>query len=163
MPLKAEAGRKREKKRQIQNCESNCWPMRQLCHLSFPRKNETFKVSRNHALIMQKHATTPFLFCCYRPADTNKNVMMADAKVELPYKTARTPVKSAAASAASAGQTGSEPSAAGTGSSGLTSPSPLGMDKSTLKVHLPNGSFNVVRFGDATDIKVCVKVKFDHH
>ena len=31
----------------------------------------------------------------------------------------------------------------------------LGMDKSTLKVHLPDGSFNVVRFGDATDIKVC--------
>ena len=30
----------------------------------------------------------------------------------------------------------------------------LGMDKSTLKVHLPDGSFNVVRFGDATDIKV---------
>jgi focal adhesion kinase 1 len=27
------------------------------------------------------------------------------------------------------------------------------MDKSTLKVHLPDGSFNVVRFGDATDIK----------
>ena len=27
-------------------------------------------------------------------------------------------------------------------------------DKSTLKVHLPNGGFNVVKFGDATDIKV---------
>ena len=38
----------------------------------------------------------------------------------------------------------------------LTMPgSQLGMDKSTLKVHLPDGSFNVVRFGDATDIKVC--------
>ena len=33
-------------------------------------------------------------------------------------------------------------------------PENLGMDKSTLKVHLPDGSFNVVRFGDATDIKV---------
>jgi hypothetical protein len=27
-------------------------------------------------------------------------------------------------------------------------------DKSTLKVHLPNGGFNIVKFGDATDIKV---------
>lgn len=27
------------------------------------------------------------------------------------------------------------------------------LDKSTLKVHLPNGTFNVVRFGDAADIK----------
>lgn len=27
-------------------------------------------------------------------------------------------------------------------------------DKSTLKVYLPNGGFNVVKFGDATDIKV---------
>jgi hypothetical protein len=27
-------------------------------------------------------------------------------------------------------------------------------DKSTLKVHLPNGGFNVVKFGDATDMKV---------
>ncbi len=27
-------------------------------------------------------------------------------------------------------------------------------DKSTLKVHLPNGGFNVVKYGDATDIKV---------
>ena len=26
-------------------------------------------------------------------------------------------------------------------------------DKSTLKVYLPNGGFNVVKFGDATDIK----------
>ena len=29
-------------------------------------------------------------------------------------------------------------------------------DKSTLKVYLPNGGFNVVKFGDATDIKVIV-------
>ena len=28
------------------------------------------------------------------------------------------------------------------------------MDKSILKVHLPNGGFNVVKCGDATDIKV---------
>ena len=28
------------------------------------------------------------------------------------------------------------------------------MDKSTLRVHLANGGFNVVKFGDATDIKV---------
>ena len=27
-------------------------------------------------------------------------------------------------------------------------------DKSTLKVHLPSGGFNVVKFGDATDVKV---------
>ena len=27
-------------------------------------------------------------------------------------------------------------------------------DKSTLKVYLPNGGFNIVKFGDATDIKV---------
>ena len=33
-------------------------------------------------------------------------------------------------------------------------PSPVDRDKSTLKVHLPNGGFNVVKFGDATDIKV---------
>ena len=30
----------------------------------------------------------------------------------------------------------------------------LSPDKSTLKVYLPNGGFNVVKFGDATDIKV---------
>ena len=28
------------------------------------------------------------------------------------------------------------------------------MDKSILKVHLPNGGFNVVKCGEATDIKV---------
>jgi hypothetical protein len=28
------------------------------------------------------------------------------------------------------------------------------MDKSTLRVYLANGGFNVVKFGDATDIKV---------
>ena len=28
------------------------------------------------------------------------------------------------------------------------------MDKSILKVHLPNGGFNVVKCGDATDIRV---------
>ena len=31
-------------------------------------------------------------------------------------------------------------------------------DKSTLKVHLPNGGFNVVKYGDATDIKVRLKL-----
>ena len=30
------------------------------------------------------------------------------------------------------------------------------MDKSILKVHLPNGGFNVVKCGDATDVKVGV-------
>ncbi|XP_015113261.1 focal adhesion kinase 1 isoform X2 [Diachasma alloeum] len=36
-----------------------------------------------------------------------------------------------------------------------TSPhgSPTPMDKTTLKVHLPNGGFNVVKFGDAIDVK----------
>ena len=33
-------------------------------------------------------------------------------------------------------------------------------DKSTLKVHLPNGGFNVVKYGDATDIKVRFFVHF---
>ena len=28
------------------------------------------------------------------------------------------------------------------------------MDKSILKVYLPNGGFNVVKCGDATDVKV---------
>jgi hypothetical protein len=32
------------------------------------------------------------------------------------------------------------------------------LDKSTLKVHLPNGSFNVVRFGDAADIKGIIQL-----
>lgn len=31
---------------------------------------------------------------------------------------------------------------------------PTDRDKSTLKVFLPSGCFNVVKFGDATDIKV---------
>ena len=31
-------------------------------------------------------------------------------------------------------------------------------DKSTLKVHLPNGGFNIVKFGDATDIKVRIEL-----
>lgn len=35
-------------------------------------------------------------------------------------------------------------------------------DKSTLKVHLPNGGFNVVKFGDATDIKVCRNIRATH-
>lgn len=28
------------------------------------------------------------------------------------------------------------------------------MERSILKVHLPNGGFNMVKYGDATDIKV---------
>ena len=28
------------------------------------------------------------------------------------------------------------------------------MDRSILKVHLPNGGFNMVKYGDATDVKV---------
>lgn len=28
------------------------------------------------------------------------------------------------------------------------------VDRSILKVHLPNGGFNMVKYGDATDIKV---------
>ncbi|KAG5319541.1 FAK1 kinase, partial [Pseudoatta argentina] len=31
--------------------------------------------------------------------------------------------------------------------------SPIPMDKATLKVHLPNGGFNVVKFGDAIDVR----------
>ncbi|XP_076476489.1 focal adhesion kinase 1 isoform X3 [Bombus vancouverensis nearcticus] len=31
--------------------------------------------------------------------------------------------------------------------------SPTPMDKATLKVHLPNGGFNVVKFGDAIDVR----------
>ena len=32
------------------------------------------------------------------------------------------------------------------------------MDKSILKVHLPNGGFNVVKCGDATDIRVRIHI-----
>ena len=28
------------------------------------------------------------------------------------------------------------------------------MDRSILKIHLPNGGFNMVKYGDATDVKV---------
>lgn len=28
------------------------------------------------------------------------------------------------------------------------------MERSILKVHLPNGGFNMVKYGDATDVKV---------
>nr|CAD7420094.1 unnamed protein product [Timema poppensis] len=34
--------------------------------------------------------------------------------------------------------------------------SPDRLDKATLKVHLPNGGFNIVKFGDAIDVKVSV-------
>lgn len=29
-------------------------------------------------------------------------------------------------------------------------------DKSTLKVYLPNGGCNIVKYGDATDVRVCL-------
>ena len=35
---------------------------------------------------------------------------------------------------------------------------PQTADKGTLKVHLPNGTFNVVRFGDAADIKGIIQL-----
>ena len=85
---------------------------------------------------------------------------MTDFDVELPYKTAATGRKpdnilcdrNGGVIGSRVG--GSNPAASNNGVS-LSSPSNiLGMDKSTLKVHLPDGSFNVVRFGDATDIKV---------
>ena len=66
--------------------------------------------------------------------------------VELPYKTAKS----------SPMMQGASGSPLASGSYSLATGS-LGMDKSTLKVHLPDGSFNVVRFGDATDIKVSCK------
>lgn len=36
------------------------------------------------------------------------------------------------------------------------------LDKSTLKVHLPNGTSHVVKFGDATDIKVRLQFSYTH-
>ena len=82
---------------------------------------------------------TPFF--CRRPHPHHPEHFKSSASKmseELPYKTA-----AASASHQQPRET-------------LISPvgSNLGMDKSTLKVHLPDGSFNVVRFGDATDIKV---------
>ena len=72
--------------------------------------------------------------------------------VELPYKTAKSSPKHLPAMM---NQSGMSPVLSGNpvalGSYSLATGS-LGMDKSTLKVHLPDGSFNVVRFGDATDI-----------
>ncbi|XP_046418718.1 focal adhesion kinase 1 isoform X7 [Neodiprion virginianus] len=44
----------------------------------------------------------------------------------------------------------------GVGGGGRGTPphgSPTPMDKATLKVHLPNGGFNVVKFGDAIDVR----------
>ena len=37
--------------------------------------------------------------------------------------------------------------------SSVMTPTSAAADKSTLKVYLPNGGFNVVKFGDATDIR----------
>lgn len=79
--------------------------------------------------------------------------------VELPYKTAKSSPKHLPAMM---NQSGMSPVLSGNpvalGSYSLATGS-LGMDKSTLKVHLPDGSFNVVRFGDATDIKVSITAK----
>ncbi|XP_014476584.1 PREDICTED: focal adhesion kinase 1 isoform X5 [Dinoponera quadriceps] len=36
--------------------------------------------------------------------------------------------------------------------------SPTPMDKATLKVHLPNGGFNVVKFGDAIDVRSIISL-----
>ena len=89
-----------------------------------------------------------------------KHWKMTDFDVELPYKTAATGRKpdnilcDRNGGVIGSRVEGSNPAASNNGVS-LSSPSNiLGMDKSTLKVHLPDGSFNVVRFGDATDIKV---------
>ena len=71
--------------------------------------------------------------------------------VELPYKTAKNSPRHLQI------QSG-HPATMALGSYSLATGS-LGMDKSTLKVHLPDGSFNVVRFGDATDIKVSMIAK----
>ena len=69
---------------------------------------------------------------------------------ELPYKTAGVPPPSMQQPL-----TSSSSLTTSGGALMMASNNNLGMDKSTLKVHLPDGSFNVVRFGDATDIKVC--------
>ena len=82
---------------------------------------------------------------------------MTDFDVELPYKTAATGRQTDNALSnggiMGCGVGGSNPENTINGVA-LSSSSNLGMDKSTLKVHLTDGSFNVVRFGDATDIKV---------
>ena len=57
------------------------------------------------------------------------------------------------ASAASSQANCEANSAGGGASSGNASPA-RGGDKATLKVHLPNGGFNLVKFGDAIDVKV---------
>ena len=72
---------------------------------------------------------------------------------ELPYKTAGVPPPSMQQPL-----TSSSSLTTSGGALMMASNNNLGMDKSTLKVHLPDGSFNVVRFGDATDIKVCTVV-----
>ena len=86
---------------------------------------------------------------------------MTDFDVELPYKTAATGRKTDnilcdrnGGVIGGGGVGGSNPIASNNGVSLSPTSNLLGMDKSTLKVHLPDGSFNVVRFGDATDIKV---------
>lgn len=41
-----------------------------------------------------------------------------------------------------------------------SSPDNRQQDKSTLKVHLPNGCFNLVKYGDAIDIKVSLVIDY---
>ena len=105
-------------------------------------------------------------FICRRTVTPNPNhrwLKMSENSnpdaVELPYKTAKSSPKHLPAMM---NQSGMSPVLSGNpvalGSYSLATGS-LGMDKSTLKVHLPDGSFNVVRFGDATDIKVSITAK----
>ena len=78
-------------------------------------------------------------------------------ELELPYKTARDQGSNPGHSNGS-----SSINPVDNGSIAFSTASNLGMDKSTLKVHLPDGSFNVVRFGDATDIKVSKFLSTSH-
>lgn len=51
------------------------------------------------------------------------------------------------------------------GKGALTPPVPgspdRGGDRSTLKVHLPDGRFNIVRYNDASDVKVRIRTMQD--
>ena len=94
---------------------------------------------------------------CGIASENDSLIKMTDFDVELPYKTgavstsATRPtenINNLAINAAGNVVIGSN------NSIGVGLSRDLDMEKSTLKVHLPDGSFNVVRFGDATDIKV---------
>jgi hypothetical protein len=137
-----------------------------LCCSGFELQN--YSVTRFFHRRVSEHVSTYVYFCffvCYRrpiPPPKENNVLhhqshiMTDFDVELPYKTAREQQRKGPSAAAASG-----PDVAAFAP--LSSGSNLGMDKSTLKVHLSNGSFNVVRFGDATDIKVsvlCIFIRF---